>query len=271
MSLASVSKATNPIAVAAGAPGRLSTGTVHVWFLDRTGPPENRWLEVLDAQEQERAMCFRTPDQRNAFAAAHALVRTALSAYGGGDPADWRFAISREGRPSVLGDSGLAFSLTHSGTWAAVAISINPALGIDLEPVRLERDSLPLARRFFGASETTWLERLAPGERAAGFSSLWTVKEAVLKARGSGLTEPLRSVEVDLDPSGHPVSVRGPGAPWALCSWSPEPGWCAAVAMQAEGALNVTTFRARALGPAVAAPELGPEAPRGGAPAAEPQ
>ena len=258
MSLGSVSKATNPIAVAAGAPGRLSTGTVHVWFLDRTGPPENRWLEVLDEQEQERAMCFRTPDQRNAFAAAHALVRTALSAYGGGDPADWRFAISREGRPSVLGDSGLAFSLTHSGTWAAVAISINPALGIDLEPVRLERDSLPLARRFFGASETTWLERLAPGERAAGFSSLWTVKEAVLKARGSGLTEPLRSVEVNLEPSGRPARVQAPGGPWAVRSWSPEPGWYAALAVPTDGTLTVATFQARPLGTPVPAPGIGP-------------
>jgi 4'-phosphopantetheinyl transferase len=228
-----------------------------VWFLDRGGPQDPAWLEILDQEERARAMAFGSPLQRDAFTAAHVLVRTALSAYGRCRPSDWRFAISPQGRPSVLGDSRLSFSLTHAGARAAVAVGAGQALGLDLEPVRPERDSLSLARRFFGPAETEWLAGLPPGERAAGFAALWTVKEAVLKARGCGLTEPMRSVEVELEPSG-PVRVHGPGAPWALQSWSPEPGWRAAVAVRAAGALAVRTFRARPLGPAAPAPELAP-------------
>jgi len=241
-----------------GTPGPLSAGTVHVWFLDRTGPPEPGWLEILDDEERERAMRFRTPQQQDAFAASHALVRTALSAYARRAPGDWRFAISPEGCPSVLGTSELSFSLTHAGARAAVAIGTGEALGLDLEPIRPERDPMTLARRFFGPAETAWLTGRLPADRPASFAALWTVKEAVLKARGCGLTEPLHSVEVDMDSSGRPVLVRAPGGPWALRSWSPEPGWCAALAVRGE-ALTVSTFRARPLGPPVLAPELGPE------------
>jgi 4'-phosphopantetheinyl transferase len=230
-----------------------------VWFLDRMGLADPRWLEVLDDDERRRALSFRSPEQRDAFAAAHALVRTALSAYGSCAPADWRFVISPQGCPSVRGDSGLSFSLTHSGPRAAVAIGTGPAVGLDLERDRPERDALPLARRFFGPRETEWLTELLPGQRSAGFAQLWTVKEAVLKARGCGLTESLGSVEVELDSSGRLNRVQSPGGPWAVRSWWPEPGWCAALAVPVEGALSVATFLARPLGPPVPAPHLGPE------------
>ena len=243
-------------------PEALSAGAVHVWFLDGgTGQAEPGWLQLLDERERERAMALRTPELRDGFTAAHALVRTALSAYGDRLAADWRFSISPQGQPTVLGTSELSFSLTHAGTRAAVAIGSGKPIGLDLEPIRPDRDPIPLARRFFAAPETEWLVALLPAERPAGFAMLWTLKEAVLKARGCGLTEPLRSVEVELDASGRPVGVHAPGAPWVVRSWSPEPGWCAAVAVQAAGPLSVRTFRARPLGPAVAAPELEPDPP----------
>ena len=230
-----------------------------MWFLDGTPPAEPEWLQPLDDQERERAMAFRTPAQRDGFIAAHAFVRTALSAYGDRAPGEWRFAISPHGQPTVLDASELSFSLTHAGERAAVAIGPGQAIGLDLEPIRPDRDPLPLARRFFGGAEAEWLIGLSPRERPSGFAALWTVKEAVLKARGCGLTEPLISVEIEIDPSGRPVGVDGPGAPWAICSWSPEPGWFAAVAVQATGPLTVRTFRARPLTPPLPAPELAPE------------
>jgi len=204
-------------------------------------------------------MDLRSPGQRNAFTASHALVRTALSTYGGCAPADWRFAISPQGRPSVLGSSELVFSLTHAGPWAAVAIGVRQPLGLDLEPVRPDRDPLPLARRFFWPTETEWLSRLDLADRPAGFAALWTVKEAVLKARGCGLAEPLRSVEIEMDSTGRPVRVDAPGGPWTLRSWSPEPGWCAALAVPTDETVTVATFRARPLGLPFPAPEMGPE------------
>jgi 4'-phosphopantetheinyl transferase len=240
-------------------PGQLPAGTVHVWFLDSQARPDPRWLEILDEEERARAARFPGREQRDAFTAAHALVRTALSAYGRRSPEVWRFAISAHGRPSVLDAGELSFSLTHAGSEAAVAIAAGPAIGLDLEPVPSERDALPIARRFFTETEQEWLSGLTPGDRCAGFAAIWTVKEAVLKARGCGLTESLRSVEVEVDPSGRLVGVQAAGGPWALRSWSPRPGWFAALAVPMDARLQVATFRARPLDAPLPAPELAPD------------
>jgi 4'-phosphopantetheinyl transferase len=123
-----------------GVPEPLSAGTVHVWFLEEVDRPDPSWLEILDEEERARAERLRSREQRDAFTAAHALVRTALSAYGGCAPAGWRFAISPQGRPSpCLEHLSSASVLTHAGTRAAVAIGRGQALGLDLEPVRPER------------------------------------------------------------------------------------------------------------------------------------
>jgi 4'-phosphopantetheinyl transferase len=241
-------------------PGPLRSGTVHLWFLDRAVPADARWMEVLDVDEQKRALAFRTVVQREAFIAAHALVRTALSAYAGCPPAAWRFDIAPLGRPSVVdGGTRLRFSLTHAGSHAAVAISADHDLGLDLEFVRLDRDPLPLARRFFSASEAEWLTLLPDRDRPGAFTALWTVKEAVLKGRGCGLTEPLHSVTVEVDARGRPSRVHAPDGPWTVRAWSPEPGLSAALAVATDQGVTVTTFRAAPLGNPSPAPELAPE------------
>jgi 4'-phosphopantetheinyl transferase len=241
-------------------PGPVRTGTVHLWFLDRAVPADAQWMDVLDVDEQERALAFQSLDQRQAFIAAHALVRTALSAYAGCPPAVLRFEISSLGRPSVLdGGTSLSFSLTHAGRYSAVAISAGHDLGLDLEFVRSDRDPLPLAQRFFTASEADWLTLLPERDRPGAFAALWTVKEAVLKGRGCGLTEPLHSVTVEVDALGRPGRVHAPGGPWAIRAWSPEPGLSAALAVATDQELTVTAFRAAPLGNPIPAPELAPE------------
>jgi len=94
------------------------------------------------------------------------------------------------------------------------------------------------------------------------FTMLWTVKEAVLKARGTGLTARLDSVRVTLDGAFQPLGVEAPDGPWSVRAWSPEPGLRAAIAVRALAMPTLTVFRAAPLREPVPAPELGPPAPR---------
>jgi 4'-phosphopantetheinyl transferase len=239
--------------------GSLVPGTVHLWFLDASVPSVPTWLDVLDAEEQERARTLRTADLREAFVASHALVRTALSAYADRVPAEWRFDVAPLGRPSIVdAPSGLRFSLTHAGSAAAVAITVATELGLDMETVRPDRDPLPLARRFFSASEAEALVRLPERERPDAFTRLWTVKEAVLKAQGCGLTAPLSSVAVQLDAAGWPRTVDASGGPWSVHAWSPESGLVVALAVVTDQPLSITAFRTAPLGQPRPAPGLAP-------------
>jgi 4'-phosphopantetheinyl transferase len=71
----------------------------------------------------------------------------------------------------------------------------------------------------------------------AAFYSAWTQKEAYLKGRARGLSQPPREIEVGLPPaqsSGLLRDVRDPRAAelWSLSAWEPAPGYTAALAVQ---------------------------------------
>ena len=115
-----------------------------------------------------------------------------------------------------------------------------------------------LARRFFAASEGAALTRIPAERRPEAFTLLWTIKEAVLKARGLGLNDRLDSVTVRLDEALAPESVEAPGGPWSVRAWAPEPGLRAALVVRAGTMPAISVSRAAPLGAPVPAPELGP-------------
>jgi 4'-phosphopantetheinyl transferase len=183
------------------------TTVIHVWTLPVDGLDEAAaapLLEILDEAERVRQARFVTARHRVLFAAAHALVRAALSTLVAEPPAAWRFAADRNGKPAAFLDgrpAPLSFNLSHTEGLAGVAAIAYPgwALGFDVEP--LARDvRLAVADRFFSRHENAWLEGLAEPARQPGFLRLWTLKEAFIKATGKGLTQDLASFWFDPDP-----------------------------------------------------------------------
>ena len=232
---------------------------VDLWFLDASATPGADCESIMDAEERARADAFRTTDLRAQYVAAHALVRTALSAYGPFRPGEWRYSHGPQGQPALLGAPvDLRFSLSHSGRHAAVAVTLGRAVGLDLELIEPGKDSFPIAERFFTEAELALLRRCDDFERAARFARLWTVKEAVLKARGVGLGSGLSTVEVALDAKGGLTSVLAPGGPWSAWAWEPEARLAAAVAVQGMHRPHLRALLAAPLGPAVEQPGLLP-------------
>ncbi|MEU8227910.1 4'-phosphopantetheinyl transferase superfamily protein [Kribbella sp. NPDC048915] len=101
------------------------------------------------------------------------------------EPMVGRAGLSRDdtGRPRV---EGLAVSVSYSEHQVAVAVGYDGPLGIDLEEVR-PREFRALAQRWFGQRELDWMAE-QPDE-LTGFLQLWTAKEAVGKALGTGLND----------------------------------------------------------------------------------
>ena len=70
--------------------------------------------------------------------------------------------------------------------------------GVDVENTERPRDYRGLAERRFAVEEADEL-KACPAEREQNhFFGLWTLKESYLKARGQGITLPLRSVVFSL-------------------------------------------------------------------------
>lgn len=104
-------------------------------------------------------------------------------------------AVKDGGKPYLLTQPDVHFSLSHSGAWAVCALS-DVAVGVDIE--RRTPGRRKIAERFFHKKEAAYLDQLPSHAREDAFYSLWVLKESFVKATGRGLHLPLRSFCIDL-------------------------------------------------------------------------
>ena len=214
--------------------------TVELWWGSVTAalPHLPALLDVLDADERCRADRFRVEAGRQRFVAAHAILRRLLAGRLGVSPQSIRLATGPRGKPALIDAPAAAphFNLAHSGDLAAVALA-SRELGVDVEALRPFPRAGRFAARFFAPFEQQWLEAAPEAERGQAALTLWTFKEAYLKAVGSGIAIALASVEVDPE---RPALLRVAGVPVAAGEWTllgarlPGPG-VAAVAVRGSG------------------------------------
>ena len=147
------------------------------------------------------------------------------------------FGEGTHGKPFLLEPSlPIQFNLSHSGTRAALVVTLNVRCGIDIEQVRSEISDQDIAERFFCARENEWLQSLPEDQRIRGFFRLWSVKESILKADGKGLSIPLSDVDTSnvLDRTSPNVSLPNGGR--LLSLWVGElhatEGYTAALAVE---------------------------------------
>jgi 4'-phosphopantetheinyl transferase len=148
---------------------------------------------LLTEEELDRARRFHFEADRRAWVCAHALLRWALSGITGQSPHALSFQPGAWGKPRLVQEPSapaLQFSLSHTRTLVAAAVA-TVELGVDVERVAPERADAGVAERFFSTAEVAYVREGAPQALAERFFSLWTLKEAYLKARGFGLSVPL--------------------------------------------------------------------------------
>lgn len=125
-----------------------------------------------------------------------------LAAYLDVDADELSLVQDAHGRPRLDPPHGAAldFNWSHSGDHALVAIARGIAPGIDVERRRARPRALALARRFFDAAEAAALAALPEAARDEAFLSLWTAKEALLKAHGRGIGYGLQRLRLAAPP-----------------------------------------------------------------------
>lgn len=195
---------------------------------------------LLDAEERARSMQFRFSPDRDRFIARRGRLRLLLGSYLGEPAQDIVFRHNDYGKPLILGDDGLQFSLSHSHGVALCALAWDHAVGCDLEWQDEALASREIADRLFSTRERTELHRLAPGQWIEGFYNCWTRKEAFVKALGRGLSHPLDSFDVSVAP-GEPAALLSPSGHWSMHGFAPRHGLLAAVVV--EGVDQPVRFR----------------------------
>lgn len=147
--------------------------------------------KVLSAEEKKRAYRFHFEKDTNRFIIRRALLKILLAAYQGQgcQTQEIRFATGINGKPHLAENTGLHFNLSHSDSHALIALS-REQLGVDIELVRPDFDFGSIAEVLFSKTE---LEFLAVSVNPVkDFFTIWTRKEAFVKATGRGLNAHLQ-------------------------------------------------------------------------------
>lgn len=170
-------------------------------------------LAVVSTDRKERVLSFKRSDDRRLSLCAGLALGACLNTVG--LSADTEIIRTEHGKPVLRDHPQWQFSLSHSGEYAVCALADAP-IGIDVQE-RRSVDALSLAERFFSPMETELLRSLPETERSSAFFRLWTAKESILKAQGSGLTGGLARV-----PIVYGDELKAP--PWRLKEY-PLPGY----------------------------------------------
>jgi 4'-phosphopantetheinyl transferase len=170
-------------------------------------------LATLSLKEKRRAEGFVFERHRRQYVFAHGLLRFALSGFVPEvKPSDWCFVTNRYGRPFIAAPETartVYFSLSHTEGCVACVVSGCEAIGVDVEQIH-ERHSHSLfvtAQNNFSSEEIDALRALQRGNVVDRFFDYWTLKEAYLKARGTGLDLPLNQFSIMIS-SDQKIGIR---------------------------------------------------------------
>ena len=223
-------------------PQPLTDSDLHIWRTSLSGSPEklSYFDSLLSSDEKARSERFYFERDRDRYIFGRGILRTLLGGYLQREPSKITFVYGPHGKPaieSVHSNKSLQFNLAHSNDWAVYAFGWDQPLGIDLEHIRPMPDVDDLAERFFSATESALIHSLTDDQKWETFFTIWTCKEAFLKASGSGLTVPLDQFEVSPKANGGMKidSVWGnsePAARWRLEIFRPMIGYQAAIAVE---------------------------------------
>lgn len=159
----------------------------------------------LSAAEREQAERFRFEKDAIHWRACRAALRSVLGEALGISPGAVAFEFGAFGKPSLSppGD-GLHFNLSHCRDLALIALCRNGAVGVDVEPADRAATLLGCEDAFCHPEEIAGLSH-EETSRASTLMEIWTKKESLLKALGTGFSVAAQSVSV-ADP---PASYAG--------------------------------------------------------------
>jgi 4'-phosphopantetheinyl transferase len=213
----------------------MRAGEVHVWKapLASSNAGAGPLRGILSEAERERAGRFAFEKDQARFISARASLRLLLGRYTGTAPERIAFRYEPGGKPALAGIAGWQFNLTHSRDLAAIAVSRYDSVGIDLELIDTGFPREEVAPDILAADELRDLYALPEEGQAAYFFQLWTLKEALLKATGSGFAMDPRSIRIRLDEALDPAIVSAPPEFMhaSLHRFPLHPGYAAALAV----------------------------------------
>jgi len=136
------------------------------------------------------------------------------------------------------GEDRASFSLSHTTGMVACAVTAGVDVGVDVECVDRHVEMADIAARFFAPAEAAHLRQLDPEVQRNRFFDLWTLKEALVKALGTGMATSLAALAFTVGADGN-IRLDAPEVEtnaWQFGLFAPAPRYRLAVAVRRSAA-----------------------------------
>lgn len=140
---------------------------------------------VLDDIEFKRMKNFNHLTHQYEFALCRFACKKIIGNTLGICEKDISFFYTEKGKP-YLKDATLEFNISHSKKMALIGTSRHK-IGVDIEFINKDEDILKTMDFFLVQEEKDWVLETNEWKR---FYQMWTLKEALLKCEGKGITAP---------------------------------------------------------------------------------
>lgn len=122
-----------------------------------------------------------------------------------------------QGKPLLMNDPTLYFSVSHSDAVSMIALTRVAPVGVDVERIRSVPAAERILMRFFPSEDVAAI--WSSGDRESRFVRAWTRAEAIVKVRGASMWEaatpdPSVTVKEVVAPDGYAASVAVRSAEW---------------------------------------------------------
>lgn len=141
---------------------------------------------LLNEKEIIRAEKYYKVKDRNRFIICRSLLKLILANYTKLNISQIQLDYNTNKKPYLAYDPSLFFNVTHSEDYGLIAIS-NKSVGIDIECINKDDDFINSLLNIFNEKEHSFIKNAFDKKNA--FMSLWTRKEAFVKATGKGIDD----------------------------------------------------------------------------------
>jgi 4'-phosphopantetheinyl transferase len=147
--------------------------------------------EFLNSKELDRAERFHKELDRNRFIICRSILKFVLAAHTKLEVKNIYLDYHLNKKPYLSSHPWLHFNISHSEDFAVIAISHNE-VGIDIEHVSEDFNFTSLLPVIFDDNEISMIQNAVNKKHA--FYTLWTRKEAFVKALGKGIDDDFKYI-----------------------------------------------------------------------------
>lgn len=156
------------------------------WIID-LGDIQNHEVtnakSLLDDEALRYSSRYKFRKDKNRSILIHAILRYYLGKFLQQEPNEIKISRAELGKPYIE-NNPIHFSLSSTQHWAFLAFHPLESIGIDIECIKYDLDTIKLSKLFLTGRESEWVKNSS--DQNDYFFNFWCAKEAILKAEGSG-------------------------------------------------------------------------------------